>query len=188
MNFLDGIKNEAVEWCRGKNWWIRLPLILFFVYVLIRHLQNPQYKSIIGALNLGFHEMGHLIFMPFGEFIYILGGSLTQCVIPILGMLNFYRQKDFFAIALCFGWLSTNIFEVATYVGDAKDRALNLVGFGVEPPMHDWYYLLKKLNLLEQCRTLEGLLQLTAVISMVICIFLGLWLIWIMFKSRKEPG
>jgi hypothetical protein len=34
--------------------------------------------------NLIFHEAGHVIFSPFGEFIMILGGSLGQILMPLI--------------------------------------------------------------------------------------------------------
>jgi len=190
MNYISKIYIEAMEWCKGRNWWIRLPLLLFFAYVFIRHLQDPMYKSIIGWLNLGVHELGHVIFMPFGKFLYFLGGSLTQCLVPVLGMINFYKQRDFFAIAICFGWLSTNFFEVATYVADAKAQSLPLVGFGLEPPIHDWHYLLGRMNLINQCQQIAGILRLFAVVFMFICFILGFLMLWRMFTTRdqKEVG
>ena len=46
---------------------------------------------------------------------------------PVLSMAMFWRQRDFFAIAVCFGWLSENLFDVATYAGDARSRHLHLI-------------------------------------------------------------
>ncbi len=186
MNFISKRYHEAIEWCKGRNWWIRLPLLLFFIYVFIRHLQDPLYKSIIGWLNLGTHELGHVIFMPFGQFLYFLGGSLTQCLVPVIGMINFYKQRDFFAIAICFGWLSTNIFEVATYVGDARAQSLPLVGFGMEPPIHDWNYLLGRFNLISQCQQIANILRLLAVVFMFMCLILGFIMLWQMFITRDQ--
>jgi hypothetical protein len=30
------------------------------------------------VINLPFHEAGHILFSPFGDFLMTLGGSLTQ--------------------------------------------------------------------------------------------------------------
>lgn len=51
--------------------------------------------SVIGAVakscryflhhpNLAFHEAGHILFIPLGEFMTILGGSLMQCLVPFI--------------------------------------------------------------------------------------------------------
>lgn len=176
---IDKLRNEALDWCRGRNWFIRLLLLLWFLYVLIKSLTNPEYRSVLGALNLGIHELGHLIFSFFGNFLQILGGTLLECVAPILGMVNFYRQKDFFAISLCFGWLSTALFDVATYIADARTMALPLVTpFGSDSGVyHDWNYLLSKLGILQYDSFFAFILRLLAAISMFVCLIAGSWLL-----------
>lgn len=188
MNFISQLKADVVEWARGRKWWLRLPLLIFFLYITYRHMQDPMYRSILWPINLAFHEMGHIIFSIFGKFIYVLGGSIMQCLIPFIAMANFYRQKDYFAIALCFGWLSDNIFEVATYLGDARAQSLPLVGFGMEYPQHDWNYLLKTMNLLPQCTEIANGLRLIAVVVMFLCLVLSSYILWIMATAPKEEG
>ena len=189
MGIIQGFFKDATDWCKGRNWWIRLPFLIFFGYVLIQHLKNPLYKSILGVLNLAFHEMGHLVFMPFGKFLYFLGGSLFQCFIPFVGMWNFlYRSKDYFAFALCWGWLSTNFFEVATYMGDAREQSLPLVGFGVEPPMHDWRYLMGVMKALDHCKDYANVVRFLGVASMFVCFLLGGWMLWVMMTQKKDES
>ncbi|MCE1245607.1 MAG: hypothetical protein LWY06_03060 [Firmicutes bacterium] len=175
------------EWCRGRNGWIRIPFIIFFVWVFVKHMQNPEYKSIIGALNLGIHELGHFIFAPFGEMLNVLGGTITQLAAPVLAMVNFIRQRDYFAIALCFGWLSTNFFEVATYAGDAKEQMLPLVGPGTEYPMHDWNFILKKFNMVNQCGDVANVFRFCAIIAMTACMFMGIYIIVKMLTTKRDP-
>ena len=95
MSGLTSLRDDAIEWCQGKNWLVRLPLLLFFVYVLIRHLSDPLYASILGPLNLGIHELGHLVFGFMGQFLGVAGGTLLQLIIPVFAVYNFYRQSDF---------------------------------------------------------------------------------------------
>jgi hypothetical protein len=154
---------------------------------LINHLRDPMYKSIIGPLNLGIHELAHVVFSFMGEFITVAAGSFVQCLVPLLGILNFYRVRDFFAITFCLGWLSTNFFEVATYAADAKDMVLPLVGLGDGLIIHDWNYLLTNLGLLKQCASIAFLFRLMGLFSMLACLYLGSWLIYQMFLTRNEP-
>ena len=187
MEFLVSLRDDAVEWCRGRNWWVRLPLLLFFVYVLARHLSDPLYTSILSPLNLGIHELGHLIFSFTGEVLMVVGGTLLQLTIPILAIFNFRRQNDFFAMALSFGWLSTNLFSVATYVADSRKLELPLVTlFGGDNVIHDWEYLLFKMNLLVYDQLIAGIFRAFGVISMLICFLAGVWLLWQMFYSRNK--
>ena len=148
-----------------------------------------MYQSLFGALNLGIHEAGHFIFAPFGEFLEILGGSLAQCLAPVIAMYLFYRRRDYFAIAICFGWLSTNFFGVATYAGDARSMALPLVTPGGGPAQHDWFNLLLRLDMLMWDKTLAFIFRCAAFVSMLVCLAGGAYLIYRMIKpvEDKEP-
>lgn len=186
--FVDSFVNEAAQWCRGKVWYWRLPLLIWFVYVLIRYLVSPEYNSILGGLNLGIHELGHMVFSLFGQFVGVAGGSILQCLAPLLGAINFYRQRDFFAIALCFGWLSTNLFSVARYVADARLMELPLVApfGGSENTVHDWNYLLSHLGLLQFDTYISFLIKCAAILSMLTCVLSGAWLLWQMNKPAEN--
>lgn len=166
---------------------MRLPLLLGFFYILARHLFDSQYYDIFSPLNLGIHEVGHLLFSFFGRFLNILGGTIFQLFVPIFGMVNFYRQKDFFAIALCFGWLSTSFFHIAPYIADARAMNLPLVApFGIENVVHDWNYLLNRMGILRFDAALGFFVKCLAVLSMIACFYSGGWLLWQMKKSSPR--
>ncbi len=46
-------------------------------------------ESFMHRVNLVFHEAGHVIFMPFGRFLSILGGTLGQWLIPFIVLCSF---------------------------------------------------------------------------------------------------
>jgi hypothetical protein len=188
MEFFIDFRNDAIEWCRGKNWLARLPFLLWFSYVLARHLSDPLYSSILGGLNLGIHELGHVIFGFLGQFMGVAGGTVFQLFVPIFAAWNFYRQNDFFSIALSFGWLSTNLFSIATYAADARALELPLVTpfGGGEGVVHDWEYLLSTMNILQYDYLVGGIFRVLAVISMLICFSGGAWLLWQMFLSKRS--
>lgn len=184
-NFLLFMRDEAVVWCQGRNWLVRLPLLIWFTYVFFKHWNNPTYGSILAPANLGIHELGHFLLSPLGTFMGILGGTILQLLVPVIIMINFYHQGDFFAIALCFGWLSTNFFNVATYVADARLMSLPLVSpFGIENVIHDWNYILGKMGLLQYDTAIAFLFRYSAAISMLICLTAGSWLLWQMKRGR----
>ena len=189
MKFWLELKDSAIEWCRGKNWLVRLPLLVFFIYALVRHLSEPLYSSVLGALNLGIHELGHFVFGFLGEGLGVAGGTLLQLAIPVFGIFNFRRQNDFFAIALCFGWLSTNFFNIAVYAADARKLELPLVspfGGGDGGVYHDWEYLLSRMNILEYDMFIAAIFRMLGIVSMLICLSAGAWFLWQMFKSRRN--
>lgn len=181
---------DSKDWCSGRIWWPRLILLFFFLHLLVCHVKDPMYSDIFKGINLGFHEMGHAIFNPFGEFMTVAGGSLFQCLVPLLSTLMFLRQRDYFGIAVCFGWLSTNLFDVAVYVDDSRKLALPLVSpfAGGGEIIHDWNFMLDKLNLLHYDYIIAGLFKLGAVASMFICLSAGSWLIYNMMKAAKKES
>jgi len=183
---LEQLENELIIHSRGKNWKWRLPVLLWFLYVSIRYLTNPDYSCILSPLNLGIHELGHFIFSFFGRFLYTLGGTIFQVSVPVLAGFNFYRQKDFFAISLSLGWLSTNLFDIARYVADARAQILPLVSPFGESAIHDWNYMLDKLGLLPYDLVLASILRIAAVISMAICFLSGAWILWQMINWKDE--
>jgi len=178
---------NAHAWCAGRVPYGRALLLAYFLYIGVRHIASASYNSLFKMLNLGIHELGHFVFAFFGEFLQIAGGTILQCLVPIISMFMFYRQRDFFAIAIAFGWLSTNLFDVATYMADARDMMLPLVSpFGGEDIVHDWNYLLSALGLLEWDTRLAFLVRVAAVVSMLICLIFGGWLIGNMVKVKEE--
>jgi hypothetical protein len=171
--------SEAREWCTGRNWLWRLPILVWFGYIFVRHMFDSAYGSILGWLNLGIHELGHVIMGPFGLFWSVPAGTLAQLGACIFGMFNFYRQEDYFSIALCFGWLATSFFDVARYSGDARSMVLPLVSlFGSENTYHDWNYMLSGLNLLQFDTVIALFMKACAGISMCVCLVAGSWMLW----------
>ena len=175
---------DMLDWCRGKNALVRIPLLIFFVYIGVRQFWDPMYTSIFGGINLGIHEGGHLLFRSLGQFICVAGGTFLQLFAPIASMVMFLKQRDYFAISVCFGWLSTNIMGVSVYMSDAEKMVLPLVTVGNHNGIvtHDWRYLFSSLGLLNHCEAIGWLTRQSGNISMLICIGLGGWLLWQMYK------
>ncbi|HHS50378.1 MAG TPA: hypothetical protein ENN07_04605 [candidate division Zixibacteria bacterium] len=176
---------DSREWAEGRLPVFRGLLLLFFLIIGIRHLADPMFNSIFKGLNLGIHELGHFLFLPFGHFMHMVGGTITQLAVPVISMLMFYRQKDYFAIAVSFGWLSTNFYDIAVYVADARALALPLVSpFGTEV-IHDWNYLLGKLNMLSWDKGLGRFSRFLGLVSMLLCLVYGGWLVYWMFRTYR---
>ncbi len=184
-NWLKRFLLEASEWAEDKFAPLRLILWLFLLYVLFKHLGDPTYQSIFKPLNLGIHELGHLIFFPLGQFLIVAGGTIAQCLVPLISFFMFYKQRDFFAITVSFCWMGTNLFSVAGYMADARKMVLPLVTpFGGEEIIHDWNYLFGKLGLLNSDTVLGGFVRISAVLNMVIGLAFGAWILLKMFKKK----
>ena len=180
------IAEEAKAWCEGRRWIVRAPLLAWGGWILLHHLRSPDYASLFAGLNLGIHELGHVVFAVFGRTLGVAGGSLAQVLAPLGAVLVFLRQRDWFAISFAFLWLGASLFELARYVGDARAMELPLVSpFGGDP-IHDWNFLLANAGLLRWDATLAALLRVGATASIVVFLVAGAWLLLRM--ARSNPG
>jgi hypothetical protein len=129
---------------------------LYFVALDLR--ANEIGESFMHRVNLVFHEAGHVVFMPFGHFMMVLGGTLGQLLMPaIAGVVLLLKNRDAFGASLALWWLGQSVMDVAPYINDARDLHLMLLGGGTgrdRPGMHDWENILLDLGLIEHERTL----------------------------------
>ena len=164
-------------WCSEASWVLRLPVLALMVYWMVQHFTDTQYSSVFDGINLGIHELGHVVFEPFGALLHILGGTILQCAAPLIGAYVLLRQRDYFGISFIGCWFATNLYDVAVYVGDARERALPLVGLGSGEPMHDWYYLLGRFGLLRSDQLIAAGLRSLGMMSFLVSIAFGGWLL-----------
>ncbi len=179
----------AEDWCRERSALPRIFPLLWLGAILIYLWQDPpqrglfDWPNLFSGLNLGIHELGHVLFAPLGMFLGILGGSLVQCLAPIAGMVSLRRQSDYFGLTICGGWLATNLFGVGTYMADAQAQILPLVSPFSGHPIHDWNYLFASLGWLEACEAVGFLTKCLATVVMLGSIGSGSWLVWRMFRA-----
>ncbi len=101
----------------------------------------------IDNVNLIIHEAGHVIFLPFGEFLHILGGSLLQVLFPFVFAFYFYKRREYFSASLVLFWVGQNIINVSVYVSDSIVMQLSLLGG--DSVGHDWNNLLSMIGFLK---------------------------------------
>src|SRR5438105_1295002 len=83
------------------------------------YILTPNTWHFIDNVNFIIHEAGHWIFSFFGQFMYILGGSLNQVLVPCLFVIYFYINRQFYSAALCLFWVAPNLMYVSNYAADA---------------------------------------------------------------------
>lgn len=179
---------EAGEWARGKQWVPRGLLLLICAWIFYRHLQDPMYGGIVKGLNLAIHEIGHVMFGFLGEFIGIAGGTILQLAAPAITIWLFYRQRDFFAIAIAACWLGTSFFDVAVYAADARAGDLPLVGLGGGDPQHDWFIMLAETDLLNHDQAIGGIFRALGIVSFLGGLLFGGWLVKISATLRNAAA
>lgn len=178
---------DAADWARGRLWIPRAILLAYLVYADFRFLKDPLSSTMFSGITLAFHEMGHLIFAFAGHFICALMGSGTQVLIPIIVIVIFLRQPDYFGVSVGGFWLSFSLFELANYVADARAMELPLVGF-TDDPEHDWHYLLGQMHMLQLDTTFGFLIRVAATLIGAASLALACWLLVQMAKSRSPKA
>lgn len=145
----------------------RIALLVALAWGDVRTMWDSETWNVFGGLTLAIHEGGHLIFGPFGEWLSVAGGSVTQVMAPIAAGWMLLRQGDRYGVAIVGTWLAYSLTNLANYIADARAMALQLVGFSADP-LHDWHYLLDSVNLLPYDTRLAGLVRLSAVAVLVV--------------------
>lgn len=177
-------------WSRGRHWPLRLLMWLWMASLALSYSRDPGCTTLIDGLNLGVHELGHLLCSPLGMFFTVLGGSLVQCLVPLTSFVMFHRQEDYFAFAFSFVWLGTNLHSVARYIADARAMQLDLVspfGGGDGEVIHDWNWILGKLNCLGHDQAIASGLRGLAIACLWTGLAWGAYVLWCMIRERDVP-
>jgi hypothetical protein len=159
-------------------WWARVALAVGLALWTVYFGWHGVSWEVIGGsflhnANLAFHEFGHLLFLPFGEFMSILGGSLFQVLLPVSLVFVFVlRQHDNFAAAVALWWSGQNLVDLAPLHRDAEYRMLPLIG-GLGEQSHDWGNLLTLLGWLDQAQLLARTSFTVGLAVMVLALLWG---------------
>jgi hypothetical protein len=93
---------------------------------------------LLGLVDLGFHELGHMLTMWAPRLLYFAMGSINQVAVPLgLAAYFLWLRRDGVGSGLCLAWAGTSAQNVSVYIADAPYQRLPLIG-----GMHDWAYIL----------------------------------------------
>jgi hypothetical protein len=136
---------------------------------------------------LPFHEFGHLLFRPLGEFMMLLGGSLFQVLLPLLlGGYFLVKSRDPFAGALMLWWAAAGIVDTAPYVYDAwKPQHVLLTGRTGDTGAHDFIDVLGDLGLLHKAQPLGYAVHAFGTAVMLLALTWGGWLLAQQYRARR---
>jgi len=129
-------------------------------------------RSFIHGPLLVFHEAGHVLLMPFGEFLTVLGGTLAQLAMPaLLGLALLCKRRDPFGAAIGLWFFGVSLLDVAPYVYDALHPQLMLLsGATGEAGGHDWIYLLSALGWLDRAQMLGAVTHKLGVLTVLVAL------------------
>jgi len=153
-------------------------LAVWSMYLMTRDVTDGEvFQSFMHNILLPIHEAGHVLFMPFGEFLTIAGGSLFQVLLPLLIGVAFLRKnRDPYGAAVCLWWTGMSFIDLAPYIYDALQPQLMLLGghTGEDGP-HDWIYLFETLGGLPHAQAWAGFVRTTgALLTLVALVWAGL--------------
>lgn len=151
--------------------------ILAGAYFLWAAAHHDQWRMIDG-LNLVIHEVGHVFFKPFGEFLMIAGGSLFQIMVPLTFAGYFYFNKQYFSCAFVLFWVGESLLNVSVYAADSVVMQLPLLGG--DNSIHDWNYLLDELGLLRQTAGIALAIRALGTLTIIFAI------VWAIYAARQS--
>lgn len=178
---------DARDWCRGRSWIWRAPLVLYFAWSGLRRFGDPLRGDVFSGITLGVHELGHVVLFWAGRWVSIAGGSAAQIAVPIAAGAILSRQRDYFGISVAGAWLSASLFGLAAYIGDARAQELPLVAL-VPEPIHDWNWMLSRLGILTWDHALAGMTRCASFAVWLAAVSLGAWLcVEMARRGRPDP-
>ena len=133
---------------------------------------------LMNSADLGLHEVGHVVFGIFGDYIGMWGGTLMQLLFPLAIAIHFFSRKNDFSAYVLLCWFGQNFFHIAPYIKDARAQALPLVG-GV---IHDWHYILSRAGLLNADQWIGNIVWAAGFAVIVYSVIMG------MFSAGQGEG
>jgi hypothetical protein len=134
---------EYSKWDILKRW---VPSIIILPIAIYWCITRGEY-GLLDNIDLVIHEAGHVFFSLFGKFIYTLGGTLMQLIIPTIIAGFFFRNDYRTGVQFALLWLGQNFINISVYAADARAQKLPLLGGN--KVYHDWHYLLSEIGLLQ---------------------------------------
>jgi hypothetical protein len=173
--------------------WGRAAILVFLLVWGIRmarmdYRDGEMGQSFMHNILLPIHEAGHIIFMPFGEFMTILGGSLFQILFPlIIAAAILWQNRDACGAAIGLWWASVSLIDLAPYIYDARYPKLMLItGQTGEDGPHDWIYLLGRFHRVERSQVYGALVHHVGVVFMILSLAAAAAVLWRWRKARDE--
>ena len=145
-------------------------------FALVKNDQTP----IFVYLNIAVHETGHALFRPFGELTMLVMGSGFEVLFPLaVGAFFLIRKRDVISTAVAWGWAASALASAATYIADADDGRLALLGAAGPDSAGDWERILgeeffDKVFLADR---IAGIVRTAGVVLWVVALALAAWAI-----------
>jgi len=168
-------------------------IILVWGFKLVLTPMGGDYKmnSFMHLINLPFHEAGHIIFRPLGQWIASLGGTLGQLLMPLVCLaVLLLKTRDAFGASVGLWWFGENFMDIAPYINDARALKLPLLGgnVGESSPygFHDWEYLLNEIGWLRHDHTLAQIADKAGALLILASLAWGAYLLFRQYRNLRD--
>ncbi|MBZ0200477.1 MAG: hypothetical protein K8H86_11460 [Ignavibacteriaceae bacterium] len=151
-----------------KRWLVSLIILPIIFYLL----KNRGEYGLIDNFDLVIHEAGHFFFSFFGNFIYTLGGTLMQMLIPMLFIWYFWKNYYRTGVQFSLLFLGQNLINISVYAADAQARKLPLLGGN--KVYHDWHYILNEIGILQHDAVVGYVFVGLAIVIFIIALLMPL--------------
>lgn len=177
-------KAQKSPWLYGLLW-----LFFLYLYILILGFKHGEpLNPIIGGMyfvQFGVHEASHLIVMFLPPVLVAMAGSVGEILFPILIVIAGLKGKAHFAMIFGLLWLSLALRSVGQYMADATTQAIPIIGPGPNIK-HDWNFAFGELGWLDASIAIGNTVQALGVVTGVVALAYGLWLLVTYFIGKSE--
>ena len=187
MSSMHDLLDAIIEWSRARedwrplSWWAVVAWLLFYAVFLVYAFSKHGGYLFIDSANLVVHEGGHLLFQWFGRSLGLWGGTILQWLVPLLLAGYFSRVRQPAAFIFCSFFFFENWLYTATYMADARARALPLVATGDSDYVeHDWNTIFTNLGLLQYDTTVAAVVRFLGWCGMLAC------MAWLAIRARSD--
>jgi hypothetical protein len=84
-------------------------------------------------------------------------------------------RREFYSSTVSIFWLGQNMFGISVYIKDAAAMELPLVSVGGGDTIHDWNYILLKLNILAWDQVIGNIVYGLGVLIIAVSVVLGFY-------------
>jgi hypothetical protein len=173
--------------CIGHGVLLAVLFVWSWTFILGDVRSGASWNGFMHGVNLVFHEAGHVLMMPFGQFMHVLGGTVGQLAMPMAACIALIvTRNDTVGASVALWWFGQSLTDCAPYIADARKLELPLLGggTGAEREGHDWEYLLNTLGLAEHDILLGNLARLAGGVTMLLAVAWGGWMLWQAAQAR----
>jgi hypothetical protein len=182
--FLELLRDKFAEDWKPVGRPALIAWLVFYALFLLYLLRAGGGFTLFDNVNLVVHEAGHAFFGWFGPTIGIMGGTIMQLLVPLLLCVSFAWQRHTSGAAFCAFVFFENFLYVATYMADARARALPLVTLGdPDNAEHDFFHIFSQFGVLQHDTQIAALVRFLGWAGMLAAVA---WLAW--RATRPAPS